>query len=152
VGTAAVQLAVARGAAVIGTASAGTQDYLRSLGAAATTYGPGLPDRVRAIASGTADLALDVAGHGVLPDLIAITGSPDRVVTLIDPDAAAYHVRFEAGREGRAYYALAVAADLYTQGRFTVPVAGVFALPDLPEAHRISEAGHVRGKLVVSLG
>jgi NADPH:quinone reductase-like Zn-dependent oxidoreductase len=151
VGTAAVQLAVARGAAVIGTASAGNQGYVRSLGAAATTYGPGLPDRVRAIAPGGADLALDVAGHGVLPDLIAITGSPDRVVTLIDPDAAAYHVPFEAGREGRAYYALAVAADLYTQGRFTMPVAGTFALQDLAEAHRISEAGHVRGKLVVSL-
>jgi NADPH:quinone reductase-like Zn-dependent oxidoreductase len=60
-------------------------------------------------------------------------------------------VRFTAGREGRAYYALAVAADLYTQGRFTMPVAGTFALPDLAEAHRISEAGHVRGKLVVSL-
>jgi NADPH:quinone reductase-like Zn-dependent oxidoreductase len=50
VGTAAVQLALARGATVIGTASTGNQDYLRSLGAAATTYGPGLPDRVRAIA------------------------------------------------------------------------------------------------------
>jgi NADPH:quinone reductase-like Zn-dependent oxidoreductase len=43
VGTAAVQLALARGAAVIGTASAGNQDYVRSLGAAATTYGPGQP-------------------------------------------------------------------------------------------------------------
>jgi NADPH:quinone reductase-like Zn-dependent oxidoreductase len=87
VGTAAVQLARARGAAVIGTASTGNQDYVRSLGAAATTYGPGLPDRVRAIAPDGVDLALDVAGHGVLPDLIAITGRPDRVVTLIDPDA-----------------------------------------------------------------
>jgi NADPH:quinone reductase-like Zn-dependent oxidoreductase len=152
VGTAAVQFAVARGAAVIGTASAGNQDYLRSLGAAATTYGPGLPERVRAIATGGADLALDVAGHGVLPDLISITGGPERVVTLIDPDAAAYGVRFTAGREGRAYYALAVAADLYTQGRFTMPVAGAFVLEDLAEAHRISEAGHVRGKLVISLG
>jgi NADPH:quinone reductase-like Zn-dependent oxidoreductase len=151
VGTAAVQLALARGAAVIGTASTGNQDYVRSLGAAATTYGPGLPDRVRAIAPGGANLALDVAGHGVLPELIAITGSPDQVVTLIDPDAAAYHVRFTAGREGRAYYALAVAADLYTKGRFTMPVAGTFALPDLAEAHQISEAGHVRGKLVISL-
>jgi NADPH:quinone reductase-like Zn-dependent oxidoreductase len=151
VGTAAVQLALARGAAVTGTASTGNQDYVRSLGAAATTYGPGLPDRVRAIAPGGADLALDVAGHGVLPELIAITGSPDQVVTLIDPDAPAYHVRFTAGREGRAYYALAVAADLHTKGRFTMPVAGTFALRDLAEAHRISEAGHVRGKLVISL-
>jgi NADPH:quinone reductase-like Zn-dependent oxidoreductase len=96
-------------------------------------------------------LALDVAGHGVLPDLIAITGRPDRVVTLIDPDAAAHDVRFTTGSEGRSYYALAVAAELYGQGRFTMPVAGLFALADLAEAHRISEAGHVRGKLVVSV-
>ncbi len=149
VGTAAVQLALAREATVIGTASAASQDYLRSLGAEATTYGPGLPDRVRAIAPGAVDLALDVAGHGVLPDLIALAGHPDRVVTLIDPDAAAYHVRFTTGSEGRAYYALAVAADLYTQGRFRMPVAATFALQDLPEAHRLSEAGHVRGKLVI---
>jgi NADPH:quinone reductase-like Zn-dependent oxidoreductase len=151
VGTAAVQLALARGAVVIGTASPANQDYVRSLGAVATTYGPGLPDRVRGIAPGGVDLALDVAGHGVLPDLIALTGSPDQVVTLIDPDAAAHRVRFTAGREGRAYHALAVAADLYSQGRFTMPVAGTFALADLAEAHRISEAGHVRGKLVISL-
>jgi NADPH:quinone reductase-like Zn-dependent oxidoreductase len=66
-------------------------------------------------------------------------------------DLAGHGVRFTAGREGRAYYALAVAADLYTQGRFTMPVASTFALQDLAEAHRVSEAGHVRGKLVVTL-
>jgi NADPH:quinone reductase-like Zn-dependent oxidoreductase len=151
VGTAAIQLALARGATVIGTASPGNQDYVRSLGAVATTYGSGLPDRVRAIAPGRVDLALDVAGHGVLADLIAITGHPDQVVTLIDPDAAAYGVRFTTGSEGRAYYALTVAADLYARGRFSMPVAGTFALLELAEAHRISEAGHVRGKLVISL-
>jgi NADPH:quinone reductase-like Zn-dependent oxidoreductase len=147
----AAPLGLPGGAAVVGTASPASQEYLRSLGAAATTYGPGLPDRVRALAPGGADLALDVAGHGVLPDLIAITGRPDRVVTLIDPDAAAYHVRFNAGADGRAYYALAVAAGLSAQGRFTMPVARVFPLADLAEAHRVSEAGHVRGKLVVSV-
>ena len=150
VGTAAVQLALGQGAIVIGTASTANQDYVRSLGAVATTYGPGLPERVRASAPGGADLALDVAGHGVLPDLIAITGSADRVVTLIDPDAASYHVRFTTGSEGRAYDALAVAAGLYAEGRFTMPVAEVFALADLAQAHRVSETGHVRGKLVTS--
>jgi NADPH:quinone reductase-like Zn-dependent oxidoreductase len=117
VGTAAVQLALARGAVVIGTASTENQDYVRTLGAAATTYGPGLPDRVRAIA----------------------------------PDAVAHDVRFTTGSEGRAHYALAVAAELYGEGRFTMPVAGLFTLADLAEAHRISEAGHVRGKLVISV-
>lgn len=46
VGTAATQLAVQRGAHVIGTASPERHEYLRSLGATPTTYGPGLAERV----------------------------------------------------------------------------------------------------------
>src|SRR5438270_797400 len=50
VGTAAVQIARARGARVIGTASENNHDYLRSLGAEPTTYGEGLVQRVREVA------------------------------------------------------------------------------------------------------
>jgi NADPH:quinone reductase-like Zn-dependent oxidoreductase len=151
VGTAAVQLALARDATVIATGGAASQDYLKSLGAVATPYGPGLPERARALAPGGIDLALDVAGHGVLPDLIALTGSADHVITLIDPDAANLNVRFTTGSEGRAYYALAATAALFEQRRFTMPVARTFPLTDLAEAHRLSETGHIRGKLVAVL-
>jgi NADPH:quinone reductase-like Zn-dependent oxidoreductase len=48
VGTIAVQLAVARGATVIGTASQDNQEYVRSLGAIPVLHGAGLVDRVRA--------------------------------------------------------------------------------------------------------
>jgi NADPH:quinone reductase-like Zn-dependent oxidoreductase len=47
VGSAAVQIAVARGARVIGTASPGNHEYLRSFGAELTTYGDGLAKRLR---------------------------------------------------------------------------------------------------------
>ena len=50
VGSAAVQLAVVRGAHVIGTASPAKHDYLRSLGAEPVAYGEGLVERVRALA------------------------------------------------------------------------------------------------------
>jgi NADPH:quinone reductase-like Zn-dependent oxidoreductase len=50
VGGAAVQLAVARGARVIGTASTANHDYVRSLGAQPVAYGEGMVDRVRALA------------------------------------------------------------------------------------------------------
>src|SRR5690606_1358538 len=50
VGSAAVAMAVARGATVIGTSSPGKHAYLRTLGALPTTYGPGLADRVRELA------------------------------------------------------------------------------------------------------
>jgi NADPH:quinone reductase-like Zn-dependent oxidoreductase len=37
------------------------------------------------------------------------------------------------------------------RGQFSMPVARTFALADLAEAHRLSEAGHVRGKLVIRI-
>jgi NADPH:quinone reductase-like Zn-dependent oxidoreductase len=151
VGSAAVQFAIARGATVIGTASADNQAYLQSIGAIATTYGPGLPDRVRALAPDGVDLALDVAGFGVLPDLIKITGSPDNVVSIGEFNSGDVGVRFTMGLEGRALYALKDAADLFEQGKFSMPVARTFGLDEVGEAHRVSEAGHVRGKLVIVL-
>ena len=50
VGSAAVQLAVVRGARVIGTASPANHEYLRELGAEPVAYGEGLVERVRALA------------------------------------------------------------------------------------------------------
>ena len=70
VGIATVQLARERGARVIGTASEGNHDYLRSYGAEPTTYGDGLVDRVRAIAPDGVDRAIDDAGGGALPALV----------------------------------------------------------------------------------
>jgi NADPH:quinone reductase-like Zn-dependent oxidoreductase len=152
VGTAAVQFAIARGATVVATGSEHNQEYLTSLGAIATTYGPGLPERVLALVPGGVDRALDIAGHGVLPDLISLTGSVDYVGGIGDyAGSAAAGVAFTTGSEGRAFYSLAAAAELFTQGRFTMPVDRTFALTEIGEAHRISEAGHVRGKLVVVL-
>src|SRR4051812_27820573 len=72
VGAVAVQLAVARGARVIGTASERNHDFLRSLGAEPTTYGEGLVERVRALAPDGIDLAFDTAGKGANPHLIEL--------------------------------------------------------------------------------
>jgi NADPH:quinone reductase-like Zn-dependent oxidoreductase len=62
VGSAAVQLAVVRGARVIGTASPANHDYLRSLGAEPVAYGEGLIGRVRAHAPDGVDVALGSTG------------------------------------------------------------------------------------------
>ncbi|MHB1569330.1 MAG: NADP-dependent oxidoreductase, partial [Solirubrobacteraceae bacterium] len=83
VGLAAVQLGQERGARVIGTASTRNHDLLRSFGAEPTTYGEGLEQRVRELAPGGVDRALDAAGGGALPALVALTGSADRVVTIV---------------------------------------------------------------------
>jgi NADPH:quinone reductase-like Zn-dependent oxidoreductase len=153
VGSAAVQLAVVRGARVIGTASLANHDYLRSLGAEPVAYGDGLADRVRALAPGGVDLALDVAGNGILPELIDLAGGPDHVVTIADfAGARKYGVRFSRGDDGRALHALAEIGPLIESGRFSLPVAQTFPLPDIAAAHRAGESGHQRGKLILLVG
>jgi NADPH:quinone reductase-like Zn-dependent oxidoreductase len=153
VGSAATQLAVAREARVVGTAGPANQDYLRSLGAEPVTYGEGMAERVRALAPDGVDLALDVAGSGVLPDLIELAGGAEHVLTVADfQGAQQYGVRFSRGDDGRALHALTEIGPLIESGRFSLPVARTFPLADIAEAQRASEQGHVRGKIVLTAG
>jgi NADPH:quinone reductase-like Zn-dependent oxidoreductase len=153
VGSAVVQIARARGARVIGTASEPNHDYLRSLGAEPTAYGDGLVQRVRAILPAGVDAAVDAAGGGALPALVQLAGGPERVVTIADyAGAQATGVQFSGGMgTGRAVHALREIGELIDSGRFSLPVAQTFALDQIGEAHRLSETGHVRGKLILLL-
>lgn len=154
VGSAAVQIARSRGARVIGTASEGNHDYLRSLGAEPTTYGDGLVERVRALAPDGVDAALDAAGGGALPDLVELAGGAEHVVTIADyAGAQETGATFSGGMgTGRAVHALSEIGELIEAGRFTLPVAETFPLEKIGEAHRASETGHGRGKLVLLVG
>jgi NADPH:quinone reductase-like Zn-dependent oxidoreductase len=150
IGSTAVQLAVARGARVIGAASSANHGYLRTLGAEPVAYGEGMAERVRALAPEGVDAALDVAGSGVLPELIDLAGGAKNVVTLADFDGAKQHdVRFSNGFEGHAFHALAEISTLIEAGRFWLPVERTYPLEQIAEAHRVSEHGHVRGRLVL---
>jgi NADPH:quinone reductase-like Zn-dependent oxidoreductase len=153
IGSAAVQLAVLRGARVIGTASPANQEYLRSLGAEPVAYGQGFAERVLALAPDSIDLALDVAGSGVLPELIDLAGGREHVITVADfSGAKEYGVRFSRGDTGRALYALDEIGGLIESGRFALPVGPTFPLAEVAEAHRVSEHGHPRGKIVLLVG
>lgn len=150
IGSTAVQLAVARGARVIGTASPANHNYLRLLGAEPVTYGEGLAERVRLLAPDGVDRALDVAGSGALPELIDLAGGSQHVVTLADFEGAKRHgVRFSSGFQGHAFHALAEIAALVEAGRFWLSVERTYPLEAIAEAHRVSELGHVRGRLVL---
>jgi NADPH:quinone reductase-like Zn-dependent oxidoreductase len=149
IGSAAVQLAIARGARVIGTGSPATHEYLRTLGAEPVAYGEGMTERVRALAPEGVDLALDAAGSG-LPELIDLAGDEDHVITIADfAGAKKYGVRFSSGESGRAIYALAQVAKLVDSGQFFLPVGQTFPLADVAEAQRLGESGGVRGKIVL---
>jgi NADPH:quinone reductase-like Zn-dependent oxidoreductase len=150
VGTAAVQLAVVRGARVIGTGSPGTHDALRSLGAEPVTYGDEMPERVRSLIPSGVDFALDIAGSGVLPELVELAGAPERVITVADfRGAQQTGVRFSRGDTGRATYVLDQVSQMAETGRFSVQIGQTFPLADVAHAHRVGEARTVRGKLVL---
>jgi NADPH:quinone reductase-like Zn-dependent oxidoreductase len=102
VGAAAVQFARARDVMVIGTAGPANHDFLRRFAATPTAYGAGLVERVRALAPSGVDRAFDAAGRGALPELIELTGSPQRVLTIADPQAQQYGVLFTSGSGQRS--------------------------------------------------
>ncbi|MFH9661446.1 NADP-dependent oxidoreductase [Streptomyces sp. NPDC017248] len=150
VGSAAVAMAAARGATVIGTSSAGKHAYLRTLGALPTTYGQGLADRVHALAPAGVDAVLDLAASGSLADLVTIAGHADRVVTVADAARAGdLGVRHLYAENDAAV--LAEGAALGSRGRFTPHLAATYPLDEITEAHREAERGHTQGKLVITL-
>jgi NADPH:quinone reductase-like Zn-dependent oxidoreductase len=146
VGSAAVQIARSRGIDVIGLAGAANQDYLRHLGARASTYGEGWVDRVHAL--GRVDAALDASGSGVIAELVDLTGDPDRVVTIADLSASTLGVRF-LGVGGDMFAALAEARRLIADGRLRLPIEKTYPLGAAAAAHADSEAGHARGRRVI---
>ncbi|TDU05955.1 NADPH:quinone reductase-like Zn-dependent oxidoreductase [Streptomyces sp. 846.5] len=149
VGSVGVQLAVARGATVIGTASAANHDYLRSLGAVPVAYGDGLADRVRAAAPQGIDAVFDATGYDVLEASIGLRGgTTDRIVTIADAQAFELGVTF-AGDDRRFGPQLAAYARLAADGLLRVRIDRALPLADAAEAHELSESGHPHGKLVL---
>ncbi|MFD1149919.1 NADP-dependent oxidoreductase [Saccharothrix hoggarensis] len=151
VGSIAVQVAVAAGVRVIGTAGPGNQEHVAALGATPTTYGEGLVERVRALAPEGVDAVFDVAGKGALPDSITLRGGTDRIVTIADNTAHELGVVFAAGPQQRSAERLAELADLAAQGTLRTTVAATFPLVEAAEAHRLSDSGHARGKVVLTV-
>ncbi|MEU9040440.1 MULTISPECIES: NADP-dependent oxidoreductase [unclassified Kitasatospora] len=155
VGTVLLQFARARGITVVGTASEANHDYLRELGAIPVTYGEGLAERVRAAAPDGVDRVLDAAGQGgVLPLSIELAGSADRVLTIADfVGAQQYGIRVTGGADVEFYHqrAYAAALALHEAGTLRLPLHRVFPLAEAAEAQRVSEHGHLRGKIVLTV-
>lgn len=151
IGSAAVQFARHRGITVIGTASARNHDYLRGLGVIPTTYGPGLVERVRALVPNGVNAALDIAGSGVIPELIELVGDASRVVSVADFTAPDYGAQLSLVAQEHPERALAEAARLHSEGVFRLRVEKTFPLAQTVEAYKICAAGHVTGKLVILL-
>ncbi|MGW2031476.1 NADP-dependent oxidoreductase [Streptomyces spinosus] len=149
VGSFGVQIATALGARVIATASERNHEFVRSLGAVPVAYGPGLRDRVREQAPQGVDAAVDFAGHDAVDVSLDLLEDPGRLASVVDPEAAARGGHYVWVRPDRTDLdALAALADA---GRLTVHVDRVLPLAEAAEAWRVSQGGHTRGKLVLSV-
>jgi NADPH:quinone reductase-like Zn-dependent oxidoreductase len=149
VGATAVQMAIARGATVIASASRANHDYLREIGATPVLYGEGVADRVQAAAGGPVDAVFDVAGKTPVEELIELVPKPSQVVTIANFAAGQAGARVTGGgSDSRPMQALAEVADLLAGNKLVIKVQ-TFPFRRAAEAYRISQNGHVRGKLVL---
>ncbi|OLF13448.1 NADPH:quinone reductase [Actinophytocola xanthii] len=155
VGHVAVQLAKARGAHVIGTASTGKHEFLRELGA----------DEL--IDYRTTDFAETVRDVDVVLDLVGGDYSTRSIPTLRPggllltiPSGAAEAATRAAAEAGVSATGLLVEPDragleeltaLIEAGRLRVEVETVLPLESAAEAHRLGEAGRTRGKIVLAV-
>ncbi|GIE88442.1 NADPH:quinone reductase [Actinoplanes regularis] len=150
VGTIAVQLAVDRGATVIGTGRPANHEYLRGLGAIPVAYGEGLLERIREAAPDGVDAALDAAGGDALVVSLALVADRGRILTLVEHGKAA-ELGIRVTPPSRSAARLAELADLHTRGQLRVHVRATYPLERAADAHRDVETGHGRGKVVITM-
>ena len=152
VGRAAVQIAVSTGVRVIGAVRRESQLRLvEEMGGAPVLSGIGMVERIRAITPDGVDAALDCVGHGGLEPLVTVVSDPSHVITIADPTAPTYGVRFSAGGTPPRAQDLAHAAEMVVSERLAIPVAQTFPLERVGEAQSLSESGRVGGKIVIVL-
>ncbi|MVU76883.1 zinc-binding dehydrogenase [Nocardia sp. ET3-3] len=157
VGALAAQLAVARGARVIGTASPGRHERLRAYGVEPVAYGPGLADRVRALAPKGIDAALDTVGTDEAVDVsLALVPDRNRIASIVAFGRAAadgFKVLgmgpgADPGTEirGNAWREL---LPLLSAGKLDLPIAKTFPLSEASAAHEFVMDGHAGGKVIL---
>jgi NADPH:quinone reductase-like Zn-dependent oxidoreductase len=168
----AIQIAKAFGAYVAATASTRNQDFLRDLGAdLAIDYTREKIDTIRP----KFDLVLDGVGKSVWADSFRVLKIGGRLVTLSTPipGEPASRLKFFAtaitGLAGGVMRGLPGGkrllvtrvkprggelekiSALIEAGKVRPVVEKTFSIEQIADAHRLSEAGHVRGKLVVKV-
>ncbi|MGY1824123.1 NADP-dependent oxidoreductase [Geodermatophilus sp. SYSU D00079] len=147
VGFNAVQIAVALGAHVVGTASPRNHGFLRDAGVAEVVdYSAG---PVSAQLSEPVDAVLDLVGGETLADARGQVRDRARIASVVDPAVN------DMG--GRYVFVRPDAHDLEELGRMAdagqlrVPIAKAFPLEQVADAQALVADGHVRGKVVVTL-
>ncbi|MET7453194.1 NADP-dependent oxidoreductase [Streptomyces sp. NPDC005574] len=157
VGLMAVQLAVARGATVLATASPARHELLRDLGAIPIAYGAGLADRVHAAAPEGVHAAADLVGTDEAVDVsVELVADRSRIATIAGfGRGAQVGIKLlgggpgaDPGTEIRAAARLQL-TEAAEAGRLRVLIAGSYLLSEAAAAHRQIMTGHTSGKIVL---
>lgn len=145
VGSATVQIAVDRGARIIGTASECNHDYLRSLGAIPVTYGDGLEAALRGLGPITAS-ADAVGGAASVAATQAVLAPGGRVVTAWgDEHSQAAGIPWVRHPDDELEQTVAIAA----RGALTARIGETFPLAHAADALQLSKTGHAKGKILL---
>ena len=150
VGVFAVQFAKLAGATVIGTASQGTFEFLRQLGAEPVAYGPGLADRVRKLAPDGVTAATDLFGTETAETALALGVPPARISTIAAGPNPPGGVRATGGSEARPADLQRITGAILA-GEITVPIAATFPIERIRDAVELQASRHVHGKIVITL-
>ena len=151
VGLFAAQFALAAGAIVIGTASEENHDYLRGLGVIPIAYGPGLIDRLRAVAPHGIDAVIDNAGQETIEVAIELGVNPKRINTIVYFEGAAKYGISTVGGGGKKSEDLARLARRVADGTIVLPIAATYPLAEVRTAYEQLDTRHLRGKIVLTL-
>ena len=147
-----VQLAKDAGAYVIATCSAGSADFVRSLGAdELVDYHEGpFEQAVRDI-----DLAVDSVGDTTLTRTWAVLTPEGRMTTSVPPTVPLTHgdrtAIFSVGKPDDDGANLDRLGQLAAAGRAMPRLQQVFAFSDTVKALELSKAGHVHGKIAIQI-
>jgi len=157
VGHFAVQLADHVDAEVVGTASARNASFLADLGV--DDFVDYRSRRFEAVVDDV-DVVLDCVGGETLARSVDVVAEGGRLVTLPEPPTDAVVERARTERNATVDWfsvepdaaALAELRDLAVDGVIRPTVSGVWPLSEAGAVHEESASGHVRGKLVLSVG
>ena len=152
VGAIAAQLALLRGAQVIGTAGPGNFDFLRDLGVTPVAYGPGLAERLHKEAPGGVAALIDTFGQGSVEAAVRLGVRPGRINTLADGRAVqVYGVHSDAQETVASSALYGRLANMAAEGNFFIPVERVYAMDQVQQAYRDVASRHGRGKRILSI-
>ncbi|WP_261554517.1 NADP-dependent oxidoreductase [Frankia tisae] len=158
VGVAAAQIARHAGLTVVGTASAGKKDLAESLGVVWVEPGPGVVERVRAVAPQGVDAVYDLVGGAALEEIAGVltpaaaagAGAAPRLITAADT-ATVTRLGGVAVQRARNADVLDAVAGLAAAGVLDPHVSDVYPLDRADAALRAVETGHARGKIVIEV-